>query len=138
MPDETPFSSSLKKEFSMGILCILTKTIGIGTFRLDMDLNSFEAVLLLSVISSGLLLILMSLGESRSSSPKTSMMYKMLNANFLVMFYISISDRVSVQNAMIAQKTPSNLAPALRISKKILCGIIYFMDIWLADIKIRY
>lgn len=134
----TPFSSSLKKEFSMGILCILTKTIGIGTFRLDMDLNSFEAVLLLSVISSGLLLILMSLGESRSSSPKTSMMYKMLNANFLVMFYISISDRVSVQNAMIAQKTPSNLAPALRISKKILCGIIYFMDIWLADIKIRY
>lgn len=126
----TPFSSSLKKEFSMGILCILTKTIGIGTFRLDMDLNSFEAVLLLSVISSGLLLILMSLGESRSSSPKTSMMYKMLNANFLVIFYISISDRVSVQNTMIfAQKTPSNLALALRISKKSHCGIIPFMDI---------
>ena len=135
----TPFSSSLKKEFSMGILCILTKTIGIGTFRLDMDLNSFEAVLLLSVISSGLLLILMSLGESRSSSPKTSMMYKMLNANFLVIFYISISDRVSVQNTMIfAQKTPSNLALALRISKKSHCGIIPFMDIYLASIKIRY
>ena len=59
----TPFSSSLKKEFSMGILCILTKTIGIGTFRLDMDLNSFEAVLLLSVISSGFFLFLLFLNQ---------------------------------------------------------------------------
>jgi len=39
---------------------------------------------------------------------------------------------------IFTQKTPSNLAPALRISKKSHCGIIYFMDIWLADIKIRY
>lgn len=79
--------------------------MGMGTFKLEIDLNSFEAVLLLSVISSGLLvLILMSLEESRSSSPKTSMIYIMLNANFLVIFYIAISNRVSVQMPGVSHK----------------------------------
>ena len=132
----TPFSSSLKKDISMGILWILTNTMGMGTFKLEIDLNSFEAVLLLSVISSGLLvLILMSLEESRSSSPKTSMIYIMLNANFLVIFYIAISDRVSVQNARSFTQKTSNLVPVLRISKKSHFVIIHYPQI---DINFEY